>query len=199
MQKRARVARVRQPLSLLKAGTREQRERVAAMSAGNQPQGPSFSRNAPRKPAAASHTAPLRRADFAALVQVLEAYGHFTPAPLDPPWADPRPDLDGDHARWLALLELAHRRAAADPYGVFGALIGIRCCGAAITSSGGANPAWRLVRGELAAAEWQAVRAQWLTPALALARSTGASVPHLKVLQELLGPAAATMAGADTL
>lgn len=184
--KRARAACARQPLSLLKAGTREQRERVAPTSGGNQPQGPSFSRNVPRRPAAAPGAAPLRRADFAALVQVLEAYSHFTPLPLDPPWADPRPDLAGDHARWLALLELAHRRDAADPYGVFGALIGIRCCGAAITSSGGANPAWRLVRGEMSAAEWQAVRAQWL-------------MPHLKVLQELLGPAAATMAGADTL
>ena len=185
MQKRARTARVRQPLASLKAGTREHRERVAATGGRNHPQGLSSSRSVPCGLAAATDVAPFRREDFAALVHVLEVYGHFTPAPLDPPWADPRPDLVGDHARWLMLLELAYRRDAADPYGVFGALVGIRCCGAAITSSGGANPAWRLVRGELAAAEWQAVRAQWL-------------MPHLKVLQELLGPAAATLAGAHT-
>ena len=96
--------------------------------------------------ARASGGAPLRREDFAVLVCVLETQGHFTPAPPDPPWADPRPDLVGDHARWLTLLELAYRRDGADPNGVFGALNGIRCCGAAITSSGGAKPAWRLTR-----------------------------------------------------
>ena len=129
--------------------------------------------------------APLRREDCAGLVLVLETQGQFTPAPPEPAWADPRPDLAADHARWLTLLELAYRRDGADPQGVFGALVGIRCCGAAIASSGGANPAWRLLRGELAAAEWQAVRAQWL-------------MPHLKVLRDLLGPAAATIAGAQT-
>jgi len=136
--------------------------------------------------ARASGGAPLRREDFAALVCVLETQGHFTPAPLDPPWTDPRPDLGADHARWLTLLELAYRRDGADPNGVFGALNGIRCCGAAITSSGGAKPAWRLTHGEMTAAEWQAIRTKWL-------------MPHLKVLQELLGtPAIATTEGAQT-
>jgi hypothetical protein len=130
-------------------------------------------------PGSASGDAPFRREDFAAFIRVLETEGHFTPAPLDPPWADPRPDLAGDHACWLTLLELAYHRDGADPNGVFGALNGIRCCGAAITFSGDANPAWRLTRGEMTAAEWQAVRARWL-------------MPHLKALQELLGtPAAA--------
>jgi hypothetical protein len=128
----------------------------------------------PGTPAPAWGDAPFRREDFAALVQVLVTEGHFTPAPPDPPWADPRPDLAEDHARWLTLLELAYRRDDADPNGVFGALNGIRCCGAAITSSGGANPTWRLTRGELSATEWQAIRARWL-------------MLHLKALQELLG------------
>jgi hypothetical protein len=133
----------------------------------------------------ASGGAPLRREDFAALVYVLKTQGHFTPAPPDPPWADPRPDLAGDHARWLTLLELAYRRDGADPNGVFGALNGIRCCGAAITSGGGTKPAWRLTRGEMTAAEWQSIRTKWL-------------MPHLKVLQELLGtPAAVTTEGAQ--
>jgi len=106
--------------------------------------------------------------------------------PPEPPWADPRPDLIGDHVQWLTLLELAYCHDAEDPNGVFGALVGIRCCGAAIVSSGGARPSWRLTRGEMTAAEWQVIRTQWL-------------MPHLKVLQELLGaPAAATTGGAQT-
>ncbi len=131
--------------------------------------------------------APLRREDCAGLVLLPETQGQFAPAPPEPAWADPQ--------------------------GVFGALVGIRCCGAAtpalalarsagasVASSGGATPAWRLLRGELSAAVRQAVRAQWLTPALALARSTGASVPHLKVLQGLLGgPAAVPAAEAQNL
>lgn len=132
-----------------------------------------------RQAVRAAGASPLRREDCAGLLLLLETQGQFTPAPPEPAWADPRPDLAADHARWQTLLELAYRRDGADPQGVFGALVGIRCCGAAIASSGGANPAWRLLRGELSAAAWQAVRAQWL-------------MPHLKVLQGLLGaPAAA--------
>jgi len=174
LQYRARDARARQHTPSEKAGTREHRERRDALGRESNPRGTSFKRSVPGTPASASGDALFRREDFAALVRVLETEGHFTPAPLDPPWADPRPDLDADHARWLALLELAYCRDGADPYGVFGALNGIRCCGAAITSSGGANPAWRLTRGELPATEWQAIRAKWL-------------MPHLKALQDLLG------------
>lgn len=184
-EKRARVVRAGQPTLSEKAGTREQRERPAAPGGRNQPPGLPCKHSADTTPAAAVGAVPLRRADLAALVSVLETQGRFIPAPPAPPWADPRPDLVGDHVRWLTLLELAHRRDAADPYGVFGALVGIRCCGAALTSSGGANPAWRLARGEMTAAEWQAVRTQWL-------------MPHLKVLRDLLGPAAATTEGAHT-
>lgn len=171
-QYRARVARPGQHVVSEKAGTREH---GVATGKASRPQETSFNnRDVPRRPVPIRDDASCRRQDCVALVYVLETSGHFTPAPPDLPWADPRPDLTDDHVRWLALLELAHRRDAADPYGVFGALVGIRCCGAAITSTGGARPAWRLTRGELPAAEWQAVRTKWL-------------MPHLKVLQELLG------------
>jgi len=114
---------------------------------------------------------PGGRDDFAALRAVLEQ-GGFRPAPPDPPWADPRPDLIGDHARWLLVLELAYRRDAADPEGVYGALYGARCCGAAIEHMDddwtlkpeGPPPRWRLARGEIPADEWAAIRARWLLP-----------------------------------
>ncbi len=110
--------------------------------------------------------------DFAALRAVLEHCGCFRPAPPDPPWVDPRPDLVGDHARWLLVLELAYHRDAADPEGVFGALFGARCCGAAIEhlddnwtlKPEGPPPRWRLARGEIPADEWEAIRARWLLP-----------------------------------
>jgi len=110
--------------------------------------------------------------DFAALRAVLEHCGCFRPAPPDPPWADPRPDLVGDHARWLLVLDLAYHRDAADPEGVFGALFGARCCGARIEhvdddwtlKPEGPLPRWRLVRGEIPADEWAAIRARWLLP-----------------------------------
>jgi len=159
-----------------KAGTREQR---CAPERPSSAPGPSLIRGTPRTPAPAQGSVPCGRGDFVALGHVLESSGRFTPEPPNPPWADPRPDLSADHARWLVLLELAYRRDAADPAGVFGALNGIRCCGARIVASGGAKPAWRLTRGEMTAAEWQAIRVKWL-------------LPHLAVLQELLGtPASA--------
>ncbi len=168
---RARGTRLAGHTAAEKAGTRE---RVVAPGGPSSLRGTSFIRSAPKTPSPAGSNVSLRREDFAALVHVLETQGHFAPAPPDLPWADPRPDLVADHARWLTLLELAYRRDGTDPYGVFGALVGIRCCGAAITSSGGANPTWRLTRGELTVAEWQTMRAKWL-------------MPHLAVLQELLG------------
>jgi hypothetical protein len=126
-------------------------------------------------------------ADFAALRHVLETVGHFAPAPPDPPWADPRPDLATDtctcaeaqrrckcHERWLALLEAAYRHDGQDPHGVYGTLNGIHCCGARLEvaaapdkapQAAGVPPGWRLKRGdELTEAEYQRLRAIYLGP-----------------------------------
>ena len=121
-------------------------------------------------PAAAA----LDPADFAALRAVLETVGHFEPAPRDPPWADPRPDLVGDHSSFQALLATAFRRDGQDPHGVFGALVGIRCCGARLAyadlangalASAGQPAAWRLVRGaEMGEAEYAGYRQTYLAP-----------------------------------
>lgn len=169
-QHRARVTRSGGLIASQKPGTREQvGPQVPGGRAGHSP-----GRGASRLRTSVGRDIAFRREDFAALVNVLETEGRFTPAPPDPPWADPRPDLIADHLRWLTLLELAYRHDAEDPNGVFGALVGIRCCGAAIVSSGGARPSWRLTRGEMSVAEWQVIRARWL-------------MPHLSALQELLG------------
>lgn len=127
---------------------------------------------------------PSGRDDNAALQTVLDLYGRFRPALPDPPWADPRPDLAGDHARWELVLELAYHRDAADPEGVYGALCGVRCCGARIEhaddnwtlTAEGPPPRWRLVRGEIPADEWAQIRTRWL-------------LAHRTALEEiLLGP-----------
>lgn len=98
--------------------------------------------------------------------------GRFRPAPPEPPWADPRPDLAGDHGRWEVLLALAWARDGADPHGVFGALHGSRCCGAALVTDAqprdlapdGPPLRWRLTRGEMPEDVWQAYRTRWLLP-----------------------------------
>ena len=110
--------------------------------------------------------------DFAALRAVLEREGRFCPRPPDPLWADPRPDLTGDHGRWTVLLALAWAVDGPDPYGVYGALQGVRCCGAALLTEAqpldltpvGPPLRWRLTRGEIPEPEWQAYRARWLWP-----------------------------------
>jgi hypothetical protein len=142
----------------------------AAAPAGDPlPVGPSAAAELPRA------AQPGRSDDFAALRAVLERDGCFHPPPPDPPWDDPRPDLVGDHYRWLLVLELAYRRDFADPEGAFGALFGARCCGARIEHVDdnwtllpeGPPPRWRLVRGEIPADEWAAIRTRWLLPHLA--------------------------------
>ena len=110
--------------------------------------------------------------DFAALRAVLERHGRFCPPPPDPLWADPRPDLVDDHGRWNVLLALAWDSEGPNPYGVYGALQGVRCCGAALVTEvqpldltpNGPPLRWRLTRGEIPEPEWQAYRAQWLWP-----------------------------------
>jgi hypothetical protein len=94
---------------------------------------------------------------------VLAQGGCFPPAPPDPPWADPRPDLIGDHARWRLVLDLAYHRDGADPEGVLGALYGTRCCGArsahldddwTLKPEGPARRWWS-ARGEIPADDWR--------------------------------------------
>ena len=85
---------------------------------------------------------------------------------------DPRPDLVGDHARWTVLLALAWDRDGLAANGVYGALHGVRCCGAALVTDvqpldltpEGPPLRWRLTRGEIPEAEWQAYRTRWLWP-----------------------------------
>lgn len=110
--------------------------------------------------------------DGAALRAVLECEGRFSPQPPDPLWADPRPDLKADHGRWSVLLALAWNIDGGDPYGVYGALYGVRCCGAALLTEAqlldltpaGPPLRWRLTRGEIPEPEWQAYRIRWLWP-----------------------------------
>lgn len=157
--------------------------------------GPNVTQPAPSvtpAPAASVTPEPLDPADFTALRQVLEAIGHFTPAPPDPPWADPRPDLTADRARWWLVLEAAYRLDGQDPAGLYGALFGLRCCGARLELANpkdyslqpeGPAPTYRLVRGEeLSEAEYADLRQRYL-------------VPHREALTRLLSaPSAAQIA-----
>ena len=110
--------------------------------------------------------------DFAALRAVLERDGRFCPQPPEPLWADPRPDLTGDHSRWTVLLALAWAVDGLNPYGLYGALYGVRCCGAALVTEAqpldltpeGPRLRWRLTRGEIPELEWRSYRARWLWP-----------------------------------
>lgn len=83
----------------------------------------------------------------------------FVPAPLT---EDPRPDLAVDSALWTALLEMAYAADGENPDGYFGALYGIRCCGAQLDVLPTGN--WRLRRGEITENEWIDIRQRWLLP-----------------------------------
>ena len=81
---------------------------------------------------------------------------------------DPRPDLEGSEL-WARLLQLASGDAA-DPYGVYGRLLGARACGAVLERRG---KGWRLVptvdpseRLSVWAdqAAWDADAERWLRP-----------------------------------
>lgn len=177
---------------------------------GRQPQ--NASATAPRKSANVTQPAPnvtqpaaivtpepasvtpdrLDPADFTALRQVLETTGHFTPAPPDPPWQDPRPDPTADRSRWWLVLEAAYRLDGQDPAGLYGALFGLRGCGARLELANpkdyslqpeGPAPTYRLVRGEeLSEAEYADLRQRYL-------------VPHREALTRLLSaPSAAQIA-----
>lgn len=72
---------------------------------------------------------------------------------------DPRPDL-ADTFLWGALLARAYDLDGHDPAGLFGALHGLRCCGAQLVAGNGAV---RLVAGELGD-EYPALRRAYLEP-----------------------------------
>ena len=95
----------------------------------------------------------------------------------------PGPDLADDHDRWLALLEAAYRHDGEDPNGVYGALNGVRCCGARLASqsqgeAGAARVSWRTLPGvEISQAQWQALPTRWLLPHTAAIRALLAAQP----------------------
>jgi hypothetical protein len=75
---------------------------------------------------------------------------------------DPRPDLAGDSQMWARLLRGAAEIDFDDPYGLFGALYGVRCCGATLEAT---TRGWRIVRPEeMGTWEWEDLREQWLMP-----------------------------------
>jgi hypothetical protein len=116
--------------------------------------------------------------------------------PLRP--CDPRPDLAADTQAWRALLEVTFLLDGEEPDGLYGALHGVRCCGARLVPAGVGGPertgrGYRLCPGTAylgGAAAWAADRERWLAP-------------HADVLAPLLrglptgGPADAPAAVAD--
>lgn len=68
---------------------------------------------------------------------------------------DPRPDLVGDTAAWTQLLVIAATVLGEDD-NLFGALHGLRCCGCGLQRA--QDGAWRIVAGQMDAAEYQADR-----------------------------------------
>ena len=82
-----------------------------------------------------------------------------TPPPPKPtPAPDPRPDLTQDHGLWADLLANAGN---IDP-NVEGLLHGLRCGGARLQENPGHK--LQLARGEIPAAEWEEIKANWLAP-----------------------------------
>ncbi len=82
---------------------------------------------------------------------------------------DPRPDLPGSEL-WTRLLATAHELDGPDPAGLFGALHGLRCCGAILEARRGRwrlaptlDPTERLSRWHDRPA-WGADAAVWLAP-----------------------------------
>jgi hypothetical protein len=102
------------------------------------------------------------------------------PNGLDAP-PDPRPDLRRDHARWTVLLQMAWEHDGNGAGSLFQALYDLRQQGGAIATRhqpldltpDGPPLHWRLLRGEMADADWQRFRQERL-------------LPHKAVLMELL-------------
>jgi hypothetical protein len=91
-------------------------------------------------------------------------------SPADPagPAADPRPDLGADSRAWAALLALASAQDGGQPDGVFGCLHGVRCLGARLARG---ERDRSLSPGEIAPAEWEALRREWLLSRRELVRT----------------------------
>lgn len=85
---------------------------------------------------------------------------------------DPRPDLADDSALWTRLLGLAHPLDGDDPQGLFGALLGFRCCGARLEWDGEKYLVRPTPGGSWAnESAFQFDREKWLVPhAVALVR-----------------------------
>ncbi len=81
--------------------------------------------------------------------------------------ADPRPDLPGGEA-WRRLLALAWPIDGQDPHGLYGALAGLRCCGAELALM---DSKWVLRRGEMDDEAYAQARTQYLLPHADLLRS----------------------------
>jgi hypothetical protein len=94
------------------------------------------------------------------------------PLPARPPYLyDPRPDLAADTHAWQALLELAFLLDGEAPDGLFGALHGVRCCGARLIPADGTRQSgagYRMAPGDDylgGARAWATDRQRWLVPA----------------------------------
>jgi hypothetical protein len=95
------------------------------------------------------------------------------------PSADPRPDLAPDSPVWAKLLSAAYHLDGHDPYGVWGALHGMRCLGAHIEVLAGQA---RIQPGEVNTQEYMLLRERYLRPHLAaicrLLANLGHSAPE---------------------
>jgi hypothetical protein len=76
---------------------------------------------------------------------------------------DPRPDLDDDSPLWTELLQRAYiLDGDDDPVGVFGALHGMRCCGAELVET----PRGLMLETGQVGVEYKQLRKEWLLPHL---------------------------------
>src|SRR5262249_32715603 len=109
------------------------------------PGGAQRSRSGPGRPAAAergdrpmSPTPPIAAAARVRPRAAMRPRPGGSPHPPRPPYLlDPRPDLAADTHAWQALLELAFLLDGEAPDGLFGALHGVRCCGARLIPADG--------------------------------------------------------------
>ena len=82
--------------------------------------------------------------------------------PAAPFSGDPRPDLESDSRFWHYLLRHAQLEDEDDPRGAFGALHGVRCCGARLEWQ--ANGSLRIVADAEYLGSFEDNRETWLMP-----------------------------------